>query len=178
MKLNVSNIKQRLLRLGPYISELEKQRSATLQTFQNDLPRQRAVGRAFQAAIECCTDIAAHIASIYQLDSPQEGRDVYRFLVEAGYIDTAFGESLMAMVGFRNRNRSIMEIRGAHDTLRSCDGCGFRATIQRNVIFSSNSSAVSSRALTMCNPASSTRCWFVWLSKVLQYIGAPRKSSA
>jgi uncharacterized protein YutE (UPF0331/DUF86 family) len=103
MKLNVSSIKQRLLRLEQYIAELEKQRSVTLQTFQSDFTRQLAVERAFQAAIECCTDIAAHIVSVYQLGSPQESRDVYRFLVEAGYIDATFGEALMAMVGFRNR---------------------------------------------------------------------------
>jgi uncharacterized protein YutE (UPF0331/DUF86 family) len=103
MKLNVSSIKQRLLRLGQYIAELEKQRSVTPQTFQSDFTRQLAVERAFQAAIECCADIAAHIVSVYQLGSPQESRDVYRFLIEAGYIDAVFGEALMGMVGFRNR---------------------------------------------------------------------------
>jgi len=103
MKLNVSSIKQRLLRLEQYIAELEKQQPVTRQTFQSDFTRQLAVERAFQAAIEGCTDIAAHIVSVYQLGSPQESRDVYRFLVEAGYLDAPFGEAMMAMVGFRNR---------------------------------------------------------------------------
>ena len=58
--------------------------------------------RAFQAAIESCTDIAAHIVSVYRLGQLRESRDVYRFLVEAGYLDTTFGEAMMEMVAFRN----------------------------------------------------------------------------
>jgi uncharacterized protein YutE (UPF0331/DUF86 family) len=60
MKLNVGSIRQRLQRLEQYISELEKQQPVTLETFKNDFTRQLAVERAFQAAIEGCTDIAAH----------------------------------------------------------------------------------------------------------------------
>ena len=103
MKLNVSNIRQRLQRLEQYIAELEKQRPVTLQTFKSDFTRQLAVERAFQAAVESCTDIAAHIVSVYRLGHPQESRDVYRFLADAGYLDAPFGEAMMAMVGFRNR---------------------------------------------------------------------------
>ena len=33
----------------------------------------------------------------------QESRHVFRFLVEAGYLDEDFGQAMMAMVGFRNR---------------------------------------------------------------------------
>jgi uncharacterized protein YutE (UPF0331/DUF86 family) len=103
MKLNVSSIRQRLQRLEQYIAELEKQRSATLKTFRSDFTRQLAVERAFQAAVESCTDIAAHIVSVYGLGHPEESRDVYRFLTEAGYLDESFSEAMMAMVGFRNR---------------------------------------------------------------------------
>jgi uncharacterized protein YutE (UPF0331/DUF86 family) len=103
MKLNVSSIRQRLQRLEQYIAELERQRSVTLQTFRSDFTRQLAVERAFQAAVESCTDIAAHIVSVYSLGHPQDSRDVYRFLTEAGYLDESFSEAMMAMVGFRNR---------------------------------------------------------------------------
>jgi uncharacterized protein YutE (UPF0331/DUF86 family) len=67
------------------------------------LTRQLAVERAFQAAIESCMDIAAHIVSVYRLGHPQESRDVFRFLVEAGYLDDSFGEAMMGMVRLRNR---------------------------------------------------------------------------
>jgi len=103
MKLNVSSMRQRLRKLEEYISELEKQQPITLETFRNDFTRQLAVERAFQAAIESCTDIAAHIVSVYQLGHPQESRYVFRFLIEAGYLDEDFGQAMMAMVGFRNR---------------------------------------------------------------------------
>lgn len=59
--------------------------------------------RAFQAAIEGCTDIAAHVVSVYQLGHPEESRDVYRFLVETGYLELAFGQTMMEMVSLRNR---------------------------------------------------------------------------
>jgi uncharacterized protein YutE (UPF0331/DUF86 family) len=103
MRLNVGSIRRRLQRLEQYIAELEKQRLATLQTFQRDFTRQLAVERAFQAAVESCTDIAAHIVSVYRLGHPQESRDVYRFLVQAGYLDAQFGEAMAALVALRNR---------------------------------------------------------------------------
>jgi uncharacterized protein YutE (UPF0331/DUF86 family) len=103
MKLNINSMRQRLQKLEQYISELEKQQPITLKVFKSDFTRQLAVERAFQAAIESCTDIAAHITSVYQLGHPQESRDVYQFLIEAGYLDRPFGEAMMAMVGFRNR---------------------------------------------------------------------------
>ncbi len=90
-------------KLERYINELEKQQPITLETFRNDFTRQLAVERAFQSAIESCTDIAAHIVSVYQLGHPQESRHVFRFLIEAGYLDEDFGQAMMAMVGFRNR---------------------------------------------------------------------------
>jgi len=61
MKLNVNSIKRRLRKLEQYIAELEKQRTVTLTMLKSDLTRQLAVERAFQAAIESCTDIAAHM---------------------------------------------------------------------------------------------------------------------
>ena len=76
MKLNVNSIRQRLQRLEQYITELEKQQPITLEAFKIDFTRQLAVERAFQVAIESCTDIAAHIGSTYQLGHPQESRDV------------------------------------------------------------------------------------------------------
>ena len=103
MKLNVNSIRQRLQRLDQYIDELEKQQPVALEAFKNDFTRQLAVERAFQAAIESCTDIAAHIVSVYQLGHPKESRDVFQFLADAGYVDQDLGRAMIAMVGFRNR---------------------------------------------------------------------------
>ncbi|MCQ3980117.1 MAG: hypothetical protein DPW09_42410 [Anaerolineae bacterium] len=103
MRLNENSIRQRLQRLEQYINELEKHRPVTLEMLRNEFTRQLAVEWAFQAAIESCTDIAAHLVSVYQLGHPQESRDVYQFLIDTGYLDRPFGQAMMAMVGFRNR---------------------------------------------------------------------------
>jgi len=103
MSLNASSIRERLRALEQYIAELEKQQRITLQTLRNSFTRRLAVERAFQAAIECCIDIAAHIVSVYRLGELEESRDVFRLLVEAGYLDASLGESMMEMVAFRNR---------------------------------------------------------------------------
>lgn len=103
MSLNASSIKDRLRALEQYITELEKQQRITLRTLKNSFTRRLAIERAFQAAIESCIDIAAHIVSAYRLGELEESRDVFRLLVEAGYLDASFGESMMEMVAFRNR---------------------------------------------------------------------------
>jgi uncharacterized protein YutE (UPF0331/DUF86 family) len=92
-----------LQKLEQYIDELEKQQSITVEAFRSDFTRQLAVERAFQAAIEGCVDVAAHIVSVYQLGHPNESRDVFKFLIEAGYLEQDFGQAMMAMIGLRNR---------------------------------------------------------------------------
>ena len=57
MRLNISSMRQRLQRLEQYIDELEKQQAITPQTFRSDFTRQLAVERAFQAAVESCTEV-------------------------------------------------------------------------------------------------------------------------
>ena len=103
MRLNVSSIRQHLTTLGQYITELEKHQPISLETLQDDFTRRLAIERAFQAAIESCIDIASHIVSVYQLGHPEESRDVFRFLAEAGYLDSRFSEAMIAMVALRNR---------------------------------------------------------------------------
>ena len=98
MRLNERSIRQRLQKLELYIAELEKHQPIPLATLKADLTRQLAVERAFQAAIESCTDVASHVVSVYQLGHPESSRDVFGFLVEAGYLDSDFGDSMMAMV--------------------------------------------------------------------------------
>ena len=103
MRLNASSIRQRLSALEQYIAELEKHQRITLPTLRNDFTRRLAIERAFQAAIESCIDIAAHIVSVYQLGHPEESRDLFRFLSEVGYLDSNFAGAMMGMVAFRNR---------------------------------------------------------------------------
>lgn len=106
MPLNSRSISQRLRRLELYIAELERQRQTPFDVFQADFTLQLATERAFQAAIETCIDIASHLVSIYQLGQPQESRDVFLFLVQAGYLTQEYGQEMVAMVSFRNRHES------------------------------------------------------------------------
>jgi uncharacterized protein YutE (UPF0331/DUF86 family) len=103
MQLNVSSIRQRLRRLSQYIDELERQQQIDPELFHRDFTRQLAVERAFQGAVEACTDIASHLVSVYQLGKPLESRDVFQFLVQAGYLEVDYGNAMMAMVSLRNR---------------------------------------------------------------------------
>lgn len=61
------------------------------------------VERGFQAAIECCADIASHVVSVYKLGRPIEQRDVFGKLSEAGYIDKDYGMKMGQLVVLRNR---------------------------------------------------------------------------
>jgi uncharacterized protein YutE (UPF0331/DUF86 family) len=69
---------------------LAQQRATASNIFGEDLTRQLAVERAFQAAIEACLDIAAHIVAVYQLGRSEENRDVFRFLVAAYRVVAVF----------------------------------------------------------------------------------------
>ncbi len=103
MKLNVESIKQRLRKLEEYIGELEKLQNVALPELKSDLRSQLAAERAFQASIESCIDIAGHVVSTFGLGRPQEQRDLFRLLGEAGYLDAGFAAVMMNMVAFRNR---------------------------------------------------------------------------
>jgi uncharacterized protein YutE (UPF0331/DUF86 family) len=89
--------------LERYIAELEKQRQTPFDEFQADFTKQLATERAFQAAIETCVDIAAHLVSTYRLGQPQESRELFKLLVQAGYLTQEYDDAMMGMVIFRNR---------------------------------------------------------------------------
>ncbi len=59
--------------------------------------------RAFQAAIECCIDLASHVVATYRLGQPQEQKDLFQLLAAAGYLDPAFAATMGQLVAFRNR---------------------------------------------------------------------------
>ena len=56
-----------------------------------------------QVAIECCIDIANHIISTERLRAPQDYRDTFKVLNEAGIVPDDFTQTLQDMAGFRNR---------------------------------------------------------------------------
>jgi uncharacterized protein YutE (UPF0331/DUF86 family) len=89
--------------LEQYIVELEKQQTLTLDEFRNDFTTQLAVERALQAAIECCSDIASHLVTSYDLDQPEAQRDLFQVLARMDYLDQDYADTMSDMVSLRNR---------------------------------------------------------------------------
>lgn len=90
-------------KLEQYITELEQQQQLSSDQFKANFTVQLAVERAFQAAIEACSDIASHIVSVYGLGQPQEQRDLFHFLAVAGYLAPEFAQAMSDLISFRNR---------------------------------------------------------------------------
>jgi uncharacterized protein YutE (UPF0331/DUF86 family) len=64
--------------------------------------RQDAIILNIQRACEAAIDLAMHVVRREQLGIPQETRDAFTFLRDAGIINDEGATRLMAMVGFRN----------------------------------------------------------------------------
>lgn len=92
-----------MTKLRQYIAELKKQQALDLSEFEENLTGQLAVERAFQAAIECCIDIANHLISVYGLTRPEDQKDVFPILARAGYFDDDYALAMSKMVQIRNR---------------------------------------------------------------------------
>lgn len=103
MTLNVKSIRLRLRKLEQYIAELEKQQELELDEFSDDFTAQLAVERALQAAIECCSDIASHLVTTYDLGQPEAQRDLFQVLAQMGYLDAGYADTMSDMVSLRNR---------------------------------------------------------------------------
>lgn len=69
---------------------------------RDDMTRQDSILLNLQRACEASIDLAMHLVRTHRLGIPQESRDAFRLLLEAGHLDRELGERLMRMVGFRN----------------------------------------------------------------------------
>ena len=120
--LNGKSIRLRLRKLEQYIGELEKLQKLSLAEFQDNFTAQLAAERAFQAAVESCTDIASHVVSVYDLGSPQQQRDLFSFLAQAGYLEPDFASAMGDMVALRNRIVHLywdVDVERLHDYLQT-----------------------------------------------------------
>jgi len=68
----------------------------------DDQTRQDAVVLNLMRACETAIDLAMHVTSRRGLGVPQETRDVFTILHDAGVIDAELCDRLQRMVGFRN----------------------------------------------------------------------------
>lgn len=90
-------------KLEQYIAELEKQQELELDEFRDNFTTQLAVERALQAATECCSDIASHLVSTFDLGQPETQRDLFQVLARMGYLEREYADAMSDMVSLRNR---------------------------------------------------------------------------
>ncbi len=64
--------------------------------------RQDAIILNLQRACESSIDAAMHLVRIHKLGIPQESRDAFALLEQAGKLDASLSDRMKRMVGFRN----------------------------------------------------------------------------
>ncbi len=64
--------------------------------------RQDAIVLNVQRACEAAIDAGMHLVRVRRLGLPQQSRDAFRFLEQAGLLDGDLADAMCAMVGFRN----------------------------------------------------------------------------
>ena len=69
---------------------------------ETNYTRQDSIILNIQRACEATIDAAMHLVKIKRLGIPQESREVFDMLCEAGVIEPVLRDRLKAMVGFRN----------------------------------------------------------------------------
>ena len=67
-----------------------------------NLTKQDAIILNIQRSCEAAIDLAMHLVRRYRLGLPQESREAFDLLVQAGHLPAALADSLRKMVGFRN----------------------------------------------------------------------------
>lgn len=64
--------------------------------------RQDAIILNLQRACESSIDAAMHLVRIHKLGIPQESRDAFALMEQAGKLDASLSDRMKRMVGFRN----------------------------------------------------------------------------
>jgi uncharacterized protein YutE (UPF0331/DUF86 family) len=69
---------------------------------RDDITRQDAIILNLQRACQAAIDLAMHLVREHGLGVPQESREAFALLDDAGHLDTELSDRLQRMVGFRN----------------------------------------------------------------------------
>ena len=69
---------------------------------RENITRQDAIILNVQRACQAAIDLAMHLVRVHELGPPQESRDAFSLLIDAGFLPDELGQRLMRMVGFRN----------------------------------------------------------------------------
>jgi uncharacterized protein YutE (UPF0331/DUF86 family) len=68
----------------------------------DDLTRQDSIILNLQRACEASIDLAMHLVRLDRLGIPQQSRDAFAMLAQAGALPADLAQTLQKMVGFRN----------------------------------------------------------------------------
>ncbi|OGI65037.1 MAG: hypothetical protein A2W18_05615 [Candidatus Muproteobacteria bacterium RBG_16_60_9] len=94
--LNKSAIIERCLR------RIEDEYRGREHEIETNYTRQDAVVLNLLRACEAAIDLAMHVVRVRRLGLPQESREAFTLLEQAGLVDPAIASRMRAMVGFRN----------------------------------------------------------------------------
>ncbi len=97
-------IAERIERLRDEIAYLKAERDGvlSLEDYRANVRLKKAVERSLQVAIEICLDIGRRIIANEGLRHPEENRDVFVVLHEAGIVPQDLLPALINMARFRN----------------------------------------------------------------------------
>lgn len=96
-------VAERLLGLlEGYVNDLRTVQDIDFVEYAADIRTRRFVERTLQIAIEACLDLGYHIIADEGLREPEDNKDVFKVLAEAGIIDAKLLGSLQPMASFRN----------------------------------------------------------------------------
>ena len=93
----------RVAKIREELRHLGRLDALSLDQFLASSVEQHAVERALEIIIEVCLDIGHHVISREGLRRPNDYREVFGILREAGIIDRDLGRRLEDMASFRNR---------------------------------------------------------------------------
>lgn len=93
-------IAKKLALIETCVSELR--RLSDIEKLESDLREQRFVEHTLQIAIQAAIDAASHVVSDERLGEPGSYRELFRILVDGGYLPEMLGRDLENMTGFRN----------------------------------------------------------------------------
>jgi len=94
-------IKNRLLKLEEYISDLEEYSSIQWSDYKTNKVVRRFIERTLQLAIESCLDIGSHIIADQRWGIVDTNRDIFKILYEKNIIKDNL-DNYIKMAQFRN----------------------------------------------------------------------------
>ena len=93
---------EKLRHINQYTDELHQMRGISIEAYENDVMRRRAVERTFMNLIQACIDLSRHIRRGLDRDPQESAKDEIVAIGDAGIISENVEAKMAEAVGFRN----------------------------------------------------------------------------